>query len=347
MKRDDIKRLDGELTDFLVDIIQGLGRVERRAALGEYVWGLLLDGERKSIQPMAARMTTTGDAEGLRQRLQQAVVSADWQDDTVRQRLAVKVCAGLPGIEALVVDDTGFPKKGMMSPGVARQYSGTLGRIDNCQVAVSLHVAGPDASACLAMRLYLPESWTSDPTRRKKAGIPDDIQFQTKWQLALEHIDTARTWGASLPRVVVGDAGYGEAEPFRIGILERGLDYVVAVPSTVKVWAPGTGPLPPDAQTYAGRGRPRSRHTVGDAAPVTVGDLAAQLGRAATTAVTWAPKRTSQFHGVRVCTAQGMRRGRGPGPEQWLIYEWLPSGESRQWLSSLPAATPLVSIRRR
>ncbi|NOK00668.1 MULTISPECIES: transposase [Myxococcus] len=141
-----------------------------------YVKGLLLEGERKSIAPMAGRLVEdAGEQEAMRQRLQQCVSGSAWADEEVMRRLALKLEAELPDIEALVLDDTGVPKKGKHSAGVARQYSGTLGRTDNCHVAVSLHLAGEKSSGCIGMRLYLPAEWTSTPERMRKAGVPEDV----------------------------------------------------------------------------------------------------------------------------------------------------------------------------
>src|SRR5512136_3401781 len=138
--------------------------------------GLLLDGERKSIEPIAARLVDdAAEIQPMRQRLQQAVVVADWPDEEMRRRLALKIDAELPGVEALVVDDTGFPKKGKHSVGVVRQYSGTLGRVDNCQVATSLHLAGERGSGCIGFSLYLGKEWTDDRARCRAVGVPDDI----------------------------------------------------------------------------------------------------------------------------------------------------------------------------
>lgn len=217
-----LRKLDRELTEFLDSMTVGMGRTERRRALGGYVTGLLLDGERKSIEPMAARLVKeAGQTEAMRQRLQQCVSGAAWDDFEMRRRLAQKLEQELPGLEALVIDDTGFPKKGVHSVGVARQYSGTLGRTDNCQVAVSLHLAGEKGSGCIAMRLYLPEEWTSDRRRMRAAGVPPKVGFKRKWELALEALDEALDWGVR-HHVVVADAGYGDARQLRDGIRERG-----------------------------------------------------------------------------------------------------------------------------
>lgn len=149
------------------------------------------------------------EREAMRQRLQQCVTVADWSDEEMRRRLALKLETDLPELEAFVVDDTGFAKKGSHSVGVARQYSGTLGRTDNCQVAVSLHLAGERGSGCIAMRLYLPEQWAKNSKRRKAAGVPKEVSFQRKWQIALAQLDEALAWGVR-QHIVLADAGYGD-----------------------------------------------------------------------------------------------------------------------------------------
>src|SRR5262249_33649249 len=206
MNRRELARLDRELEEYLDSMFDGMGRPERRRALNGYVYGLLLDGERKSIEPIAARLVEhASQIEAMRQRLQQCVTISTWSDATVLERLAVKLDRELPAIEALVIDDTGFPKKGRLSVGVSRQYSGTLGRVDNCQVAVSLHLAGEQGCGCIGMRLFLPEAWADDAQRRRCAGVPDEVAFARKWEIALKQIDDALGWGIR-KHVVLADA---------------------------------------------------------------------------------------------------------------------------------------------
>src|SRR5882762_6438661 len=158
-----LQKLDKELSAFLNEMLEGQSRPERRSALGHYITGLLLDGERKSIQPMAARLTSDpSEADAMRQRLQDCVSASRWSEDELLRRFAIKLDRELPGLEVMVVDDTGFAKKGTHSVGVARQYSGTLGRTDNCQVATSVHLAGDLGSVMVGSRLYLPKGWTDD-----------------------------------------------------------------------------------------------------------------------------------------------------------------------------------------
>jgi SRSO17 transposase len=250
-----LKRLDRELTTFVETLTAGLGRSERRMAMGQYITGLLLDGERKSIEPIAARLVDdAAQIEAMRQRLQQCVVVSTWDEATVFARLAQTLDRELPEVTAFVVDDTGFPKKGRHSVGVARQYSGTLGRTDNCQIATSLHLAGERGSGCIGMRLYLPESWTTDRGRCHASGVPDTVTFAPKWQHALALLDAALAAGVRR-HVVLGDAAFGEVTAFREALTARGLSYVLRVPSNLVVWPPETHFAVPARRSATGRPR--------------------------------------------------------------------------------------------
>ncbi|WAS85878.1 MULTISPECIES: IS701 family transposase [unclassified Corallococcus] len=348
MDRRTLKRLDEELREYLDSMVEGMGRPERRAAMAAYVTGLLLDGERKSIQPMAARLVdNASETEAMRQRLQECVVISGWSDAEVFRRLGQKLERELPGLEAFVLDDTGFPKKGTHSAGVARQYSGTLGRIDNCQVAVSLHLAGENGSGCIGMRMYLPEAWAKDTARRKKAGIPEDVGLTEKWRLALAQLDSALASGVR-KHVVLADPGYGDCGDFRDGLVERGLDYVVGIKGETSVWPPGSTPTirkkPPGS-----RGRPSTRHYDDKHPPVLVGVLAKELKYRA---VSWREGsrgwQSSRFAAVRIRTAHRHMNGVPPGDEQWLLCQW-PQGAqapTKFWLSSLPADTSIRTLVR-
>jgi SRSO17 transposase len=225
-----LQKLDQALRAFVGGLVAGMGRSERRDAMRQYVQGLLLDGERKSMEPMAARLIDDpSELVAMRQRLQECISVSRWDERDIFRQLARKIDAELPGVEALVIDDTGFPKKGKASVGVARQYSGTLGRTDNCQVATSLHLASEAGSGCIGLRLYLPETWTEDRARREKAGIPEEVLFETKWRLALRLVEDALAWGVQ-KHVVLADAGYGEVSEFRQRLTELGLVYVVGIP---------------------------------------------------------------------------------------------------------------------
>jgi SRSO17 transposase len=336
MNRQALKKLESELTSFLDEMIGGLGRRERRESMRAYVAGLLLDGERKSIVPMAARLVDDeNEVQAMRQRLQECVTISPWSDGEVWQRLAVHIQRELPGVEAFVIDDTGFPKKGKHSVGVQRQYSGTLGRVDNCQVAVSTHLAGENGSACIGMDLYLPESWAGDAARRKKAGVPEDVAFSEKWRTALLQLD--RAIDARVPRhVVLADAGYGDITEFRTELAARGLTYAVGISSVIVVWPPEAElRLPPRQQV----GRPPTRLRDSRHEPVPVGTLAKRLNY---TTVRWREGvrgwQSSRFAAARIHTAHGHAKGAAPGPEEWLLCEW-PDDEAaptKFWLTSLP-----------
>ena len=241
--------LDRELEQYLRLLLQGMGRTERLQALGLYATGLLLSGERKSIAPMAARLSASAaEADAMRQRLQQAVVVAKWEPRVLFARLAHHLNQELGDIEALIGDDTGIPRYGDHCVGTARQYSGTLGRVDRCQVIPSLHAAGPRGSFCVGARLYLPDKWTESPERMREAGVPDGVTFATKWELMLGLIDQATQNDEGNPHLgwdslpFVGDAGYGDVSELRRELNVRGRPYLLEVMLTTSVWPPGTEP---------------------------------------------------------------------------------------------------------
>jgi len=319
MTESEIEKCRKRLEQFLADLLDSLGRRERRHWGSVYVRGLLLDGERKSIEPMAARLP-----EGNVQALQQLIGQSPWAWAPVWQGLAQRMTAELAPEPVWVIDDTGFPKQGRHSVGVERQDSGTLGKSANCQVAVSLHQAGPEESTILGWRLYLPQSWTGDAERRAQAGIPETVEFRTKWQRALELIDEARAWGLP-PRVVLADAGYGDVTAFRQGLEARKLPYAVGVPSSLGVWteAPRLHKLKP-----RGRGRPPTAYHYGEQRPSAVREVAAK-------ARGWKQVRwregtkgwlESRFYAGRVQPWHGFNEGQPPHPEVWLLVEW-PQGE--------------------
>src|SRR6187401_1449493 len=259
----------GTYVDGLAAVI---GHADRAAPLGDYCLGLLLPGERKSVEPIAA-VTAPSRVSAKHQSLLHFVANAPWSNERVLSRiqeLALPVIEGSGAIEAWIIDDTGFPKKGRHSVGVARQYCGQLGKQDNCQIAVSLSLANHAASLPVAWRLYLPREWTADAARRTAAGIPETIGFLTKPQIALEQIRVA--YAAGLPRgVVLMDAGYGTNTWLREEIGALGLSYVAGIPPHTSVWPPGTAPLPP--LPWSGRGRPpklmrrdAEHHPVGEGA---------------------------------------------------------------------------------
>jgi SRSO17 transposase len=247
-----------------------------------------------------------------------------------------------------IVDDTGFPKQGMHSVGVARQYCGQLGKQDNCQVAVSLSVANDHASLPVAYQLYLPETWAGDPERRAKAGVPEEIGFATKPEIALAQIRQALEEEVP-PGIVLGDAGYGVDTAFRWAIAEAGLTYVLGVQSSASLWPPGQAPLPVPA--YGGRGRPptRIRRAPGEA-PLSARKLAESLPKRAFRTVTWREGSktalASRFAALRVRPAHRDQKRSEPWPEEWLLIEWPKGAEepAKYWLSNLPPRTALKQL---
>lgn len=327
-----------------------LGHADRGVPFRSYCAGLLLPGERKSVEPMAARVEP-GRVRAAHQSLHHFVANADWSDEAVlaavRTRVLPQMERGGP-IRAWIVDDTGFPKKGTHSVGVSHQYCGQRGKQENCQVAVSLSVATEHASLPIGWRLYLPRPWAEDPVRRAKAGVPDAVTFQTKPQLALAQIRAARQAGVP-SAAVLADAGYGVDTAFRDGITELGLLYVVGIQSTTSLWPPETAPLAP--KPWSGRGRrPSLVRRDAEHTPLSVKDLAHSLPKRAWRRVTWregsnAPL-ASRFAAVRGRPAHRDYWRSTPRPEEWCLIEW-PAGEkepTKYWLSTLPADIRLRNL---
>jgi SRSO17 transposase len=274
------------------------------------------------------------------------VGQSPWDWLPVWERLAQRMTAELAPEPVWVVDDTGFPKQGAHSVGVARQYSGTLGKVGNCQVAVSLHQVGEQGHAVLGWRLYLPERWATDRARRKAAGIPEEVVFQPKWHLGLDLIDQARAWG--LPdRLVVADAAYGDATEFRDGLEARRLAYVVGISSTVGVW---TRPPKATVPSYQGRGQPPTRYQYGTQRPLSAKEAAAQANGWKTVRWRHGTKGwlASRFLALRVQPSHGFVHGEPPRTEVWLLVEWPPAEKepTKYWLCALPASTTLRRLVR-
>lgn len=327
-----------------------LGHRDRIAPFRSYCTGLLLDGERKSVEPMAARLRPERTA-AEHQSLLHFVGQSPWDSGAllraVRQAVLPVMTAKNP-VAAWIVDDTGFPKKGRHSVGVARQYCGELGKQDNCQIAVSLSLATAEASLPVAWRLYLPEAWAGDVERRATAKVPPDVVFQTKQQIALDQIAAACDDGLARG-VVLADAGYGNSSAFRDGLSALGLEYVVGVLGNITVWPPGTTPEVP---AWRGHGRrPKRLRRGGDDAPVVqVRALTEALPEEAWRTVSWregvADTLTSRFAALRVRPAQGDARRSEARPEHWLLIEW-PQDEPKAikfWLSSLAGDTALEDL---
>ena len=338
-----VRGCESRFSAYVESIISALGHADRAAPFQSYCAGLLLPGDRKSVEPMAARVQP-GRVRAAHQSLHHFVAKADWSDDAVLAAVRDRV---LPVIEqrgpiqALIVDDTGIPKKGKHSVGVARQYCGQLGKQDNCQVAVSLSAANDHASLPIAYRLYLPHEWIDDPDRRAAAGIPNDIVFQTKPQIALNQLRAAHAAGINAD-VVLADAGYGNDTDVRDGITEIGLAYAVGIQSSTSLWPPGVQPLP--AKPWSGRGRPTSaiRRDVAHQ-PISARQLALALPKTAWRRVTWREgtntKLAARFAAVHVRPAHRDYQRSTPRPEEWCVVEW-PADEpepTKYFLSTLPA----------
>jgi SRSO17 transposase len=327
------------LVEFAEEMYAPLVRCDQRAKGEQYVRGLLLEGRRKSIQPMAARLWD-GDEEGL----QQFIADSPWDDTPVRRRLARRMTAEIAP-EGWVIDDTGLPKDGRMSPGVARQYCGALGKTANCQVIVSVNAVTDRASCPLDWRLYLPEEWDADDERRQKAKLPAEVRHRPKWRLALDIIDELLAWGLE-PRPVSADGGYGDITAFRVGLEERQLEYVVQVKSTTSAHPAQATPV---IRAYQGRGRPPKARYPDPA--YNLRDLVLAAGPDAARPVTWREgdrgPMTSRFVCLRVRPANDAQRDDdGVLPERWLLAEWPADKDEpvKYWLSNLPADTPLVRL---
>ncbi|WP_009478742.1 IS701 family transposase [Rhodococcus sp. JVH1] len=353
-----LDRVGEQLDTFVGEVFSSLPRKDQREKAGLYARGLMLDGRRKSMLPMAQRLQVD------HQQLQQFVTTSPWDVTPVRKTLSRRAC-GLITPDAWVIDDTGFIKDGPASPGVARQYSGTLGKVGNCQIAVSVHAASDAASAPLDWRLFLPESWddqsAADPdavaaitARRRRSAIPDTEHHRPKWAMAIEMIDELIEWGR-IPPVVVADAGYGDTTAFRLALTERGIDYVVAVKGATSAHP---GDAVPETAAYTGRGRPPTPRYGPHA---TCKDLVLAAGRKSLRTVTWrrgsktdptnpTASMRSRFAVLRVRPANRdiPRAEDGTLPAVWLLAEW-PTGAGEPtdyWLSTLPADTPLPELVR-
>jgi SRSO17 transposase len=310
----------GRLERFLHDLVAPMGRSERRQWAQIYIQGLLLDGERKSVQPIAERIAGA-DEQALNQFLNQS----PWEVSEIQKRLARRLAD--EGVDPVywVIDETSFPKAGEHSVGVARQYCGALGKIANCQVAVSLHWSQSEVSYPVSWRLFLPEDWINDPDRRRQAHIPTEVGHRTKQALALELIEQAQDW--TLPAgVVLADSAYGNDFDFRAALRARALGYAVAVEPNTVVWLEDpVVPLPPSSGK---KGRPRRHPPLADLPPVfSLIEVANQLRPAAWHTVTWRAgtkgPQTSRFALVKTWAAHGWRKSEHPPriPE-WLLIQW-------------------------
>lgn len=334
---------------YLEHLSEGLGHADRHAGLRGYCTGLMLPLPRKSVEPMAARVDPMR-ASARHQALHHFVAKAEWSDAQMLRRVAQWVIPKMDFSQGgwWIIDDTGFPKKGRHSVGVTRQYCGMLGKQDNCQVAVSISLSCNQGSLPVAWQLYLPEDWAGDAERRAKAGVPEEVRFATKTQIALQQLRTLLGEGA--PRhCVLADAGYGVDNAFRQALSDMGLLYAVGVTSAVVVWPPGVEPLPP--KPYSGTGRPAvvPRRT-STRQPMSVKALAMSLPPQAFQTITWREGTNTslreRFAAVRVRHAGGNVGKARLRPEQWLLIEWPPGDAepSKYFLSTLPQDTPIGEL---
>ncbi|MEV0058188.1 IS701 family transposase [Saccharopolyspora shandongensis] len=346
------------LEDFAGEVFTSFSRREQRLNGGLYLRGLMLDGRRKSMQPMAERLGVD------HQRLQQFITSSTWDYAAVRRRLAGRAM-DVVAPEAFVLDDTGHEKDGDASPGVARQYTGTAGKVTNCQIAVSVHAVTDTCSAAVNWRLFLPESWDDEcaigaeaeriAARRARCAIPDEAGHRPKWQLALDMLDEIAEWGHR-PPVAVGDAGYGDNTTFRLELARRDLSYVLAVKGTTSAYPGQAVPVTP---AYSGRGRPPTAGYPDK--PSTLRDLVLAAGRTSLRRVAWrhGTKKTagnptatmhSRFIALRVRPANRdiPRAADGSLPACWLLAEWPPHEPepTDYWLSNLDEHTPIKTLVR-
>jgi SRSO17 transposase len=343
-----LTKLRTDLTTFLDEVVGTLGHSRRRHWCDAYLRGVLLDGHRKSVEPMAARLKAIeqGD-EDYEQALQQFLNQSPWDEQAVLASLHAWVAKRFGTAGALIIDDTGFPKQGEHSVGVARQYTGTLGKVANCQVAVTLQLATGTDVVALDARLYLPESWAADRGRLAKAGVPDGVGYQPKWQLALAMLRRAAARG--FRGVVLADSLFGSVTEFREQLGADGRAYCVGIDSTLKVIAADAdlGPVPKPS----GPGRPPTRPSKVRAGAKSPSVRQWAVDHAADfRPVTWREgtkgKMAGRFAAWRVRPAHKLSAGREPLDACWLLVEWpeIADQPAKYFFSNLPAATSLKRL---
>lgn len=329
---------------YLEHLSQALKHADRHAGLRGYCTGLMLPLARKSVEPMAARLDPL-HASARHQALHHFVAKAHWCDVQLLRQVAQWVVPRMDFSQGgwWIIDDTGFPKKGRHSVGVARQYCGQLGKQDNCQVAVSVSLSNAQGSLPLAWRLYLPKDWAGDAQRRHKAGVPDSIEFATKPQIALAQLRALLAQGA--PRhPVLADAGYGVDHAFRQALTDMGLPYMVGVTSTVTLWPAQAAPRLPKPRGWVPVMYRDTRK------PMSARDLALALSPDALRLIEWRQGTNEALRGrfaaMRVHYAGATVSRASLQPEQWLLVEWPPdeAEPSRYYLSTLPEDTPLDKL---
>ena len=333
------------LAGFFADVASGLVRSEQRWAAEYYARALLMEGARKSLEPLVERM---GGTSVEYEALQHFLADSPWDPAVIDRAVCERVCAVIEPV-AWVIDDTGVPKDGKRSPGVKRQYSGTLGKIGSCQIAVSLHAVSPKGTVPLGFRLYLPEDWCKDPERRERAKIPESVAFATKPALGGDLVARAAGWKVRRAPVL-GDQAYGNDTKLRTRLHGDGIDYVLSVGPECGVYAPGTVFAVPERKPGS-RGRAPSVLRT-EAEPRSIGELVAELPPEAFQTVAFRDIDGGQLHSrfafVRVIASNPIDELRQDPREEWLIAEW-PEGHehpSDYWISNLPAGTEPEQLAR-
>lgn len=332
--------LESRFEHYTDELVKALGHADRATPARRYLRGLMLPGQRKSVEPMAARVHPQ-NVRSAHQSMHHLVAESDWSDRAMLGAVAGAVVPVLSAVGSApcfwIIDDTGVRKYGKHSVGVARQYCGSLGKVDNCQVAVSLSLATAEGSLPLAYQLYLPREWADDKKRRELAGVPKQVAFATKGEIAWAQIQSALA--AGIPRgPLLADAGYGDEAAFRDRLSEEGLPYAVGIRAATAVWWGQHQPAPAPDKPSSGQRRARTRRDPSHQ-PISVLELAQRLPASSYRTITWregtnAPLR-SRFACVRVRAAQGNQQR----AEEWLLIEW-PRGEAEPthyFLSTLPA----------
>lgn len=333
------------LAGFFADVASGLVRSEQRWAAEYYARALMMDGARKSLEPLVERM---GGSSVEYEALQHFLADSPWDPGVIDRAVAERVCAVIEPV-AWVIDDTGVPKDGKHSPGVKRQYSGTLGKIGSCQIAVSLHALSTKGTVPLGFRLYLPEDWCQDPVRRREAKIPADVAFATKPALAGELVARAAGW--KIRRApVLGDQAYGNNTKLRTRLHDDGIDYLLSVGPECSVYEPGTVFEVPERKPGSRGPAPSALAT--ETEPRSIGEFVAGLGPDAFGTVVFRDSDGGQLHSrfalARVIASNPVDELRQDPREEWLIAEW-PDGHahpSDYWISNLPADTDPEQLAR-